>query len=104
MDISSIASMYSDTYATAANQAASKLQNQIGGTDYSKASDEELMDACKQFEAYFIEQMYKGMLKTVPQSEYSSSATSTRIRWCRTLQNRHRNRADSDLHRCFMNR
>ena len=77
MDISSIASMYSDTYATAANQAASKLQNQIGGTDYSKASDEELMDACKQFEAYFIEQMYKGMLKTVPQSEYSSSATST---------------------------
>ena len=37
MDISSIASMYSDTYATAANQAASKLQNQIGGTDYSKA-------------------------------------------------------------------
>lgn len=67
MDIGSIASMYSDTYATAANQAASKLQNQIGGTDYSKASDEELMDACKQFEAYFIEQMYKGMLKTVPQ-------------------------------------
>ena len=59
MDISSIASMYSDTYATAANQAASKLQNQIGGTDYSKASDEELMDACKQFEAYFLEQMFK---------------------------------------------
>ena len=49
MDISSIASMYSDTYATAANQAASKLQNQIGGTDYSNASVEDLMDDFKQF-------------------------------------------------------
>lgn len=79
MDISNIASMYSDVYANAANQSASKLKNQINGTDYTKATDDELMDACKQFEAYFIEQMYKGMLKTVPESENLSASTSAML-------------------------
>ena len=36
-----------------------------------------LMDACKQFEAYFIEQMYKGMMKTIPTNEETSNYTST---------------------------
>lgn len=75
MDISNIASMYSDKYATAANQSAQKLQDKINGKDYSRATDEELMDACKEFEAYFVEQMYKSMLKTIPKSENSSAAT-----------------------------
>lgn len=75
MDIGNIASMYSDKYATAANQSAQKLQDKINGKDYTKATDEELMDACKEFEAYFIEQMYKSMLKTIPKSESSSAAT-----------------------------
>lgn len=73
MDMSNIAAMYSDTYANSANQAASKLT----AADYSKASDDELLAACKQFEAYFIEQVYKGMMKTIPQSEYSSSSMGT---------------------------
>ncbi len=77
VDMSDIASMYSDYYASAANQSANKLQNKLEGTDYSKATDEELMDACKQFEAYFVEQMYKGMMKTLPQSEETSNYTST---------------------------
>lgn len=77
MDISNITSMYSDVYANATNQAAAKLQNKIDGADYSKATDEELMDACKQFEAYFVEQMYKGMLKTIPKSEDSSGSIGT---------------------------
>ena len=77
VDMSDIASMYSDYYASAANQSANKLQNKLEGTDYSQATDEELMDACKQFEAYFVEQMYKGMLKTLPQSEETSNYTST---------------------------
>jgi peptidoglycan hydrolase FlgJ len=33
------------------------------------ASDEELMEACKSFEAYLLEQVYKGMEKTVLKSE-----------------------------------
>ena len=35
-------------------------------TGYENATDEELMGACKQFEAYFLEQMFKAMQKTVP--------------------------------------
>lgn len=76
VDMSDIASMYSDVYASAANQTANKLQSQLGN-DYSKATDEELMNACKQFEAYFVEQIYKGMLKTIPQSQETSNYTSS---------------------------
>lgn len=76
MDIGSISSMYSDIYASASNQTASKLENELS-TDYSSASTDELMDACKQFEAYFLEQMFKEMMKTIPESESSSSSTST---------------------------
>lgn len=79
MDINNIASMYSDVYANAANQSASKLQGKLDGADYSKATEEELMDACKQFEAYFVEQMYKSMLKTVPESEGMSGSTSSML-------------------------
>lgn len=78
MDISNISSMYSDIYSSAAGQSTSKLENQLAG-DYSKATDEELLEACKQFEAYFVEQMYKGMLKTIPKSEDSSGSTSTML-------------------------
>lgn len=76
VDMSDIASMYNDVYASAANQTANKLQNQLGA-DYSKATDDELMNACKQFEAYFVEQLYKGMLKTIPKSEETSNYTSS---------------------------
>ena len=76
-DMTDITAMYSDTYASAANQRASQLQSKISGADYSRATDDELLDACKQFEAYFIEQMYKGMLKTIPESEETSNYTST---------------------------
>ena len=77
VDMTDITAMYSDTYESAANQKASQLQNQIRNADYSRATDDELLNACKQFEAYFIEQMYKGMLKTIPQSEETSNYTST---------------------------
>ena len=77
IDMSDISSMYSDVYASAANESASKLKDKLQGTDYSKATEDELMEACKQFEAYFVEQLYKGMMKTIPQSENTSNYTST---------------------------
>ncbi len=77
VDMSDITSLYTDTYASAANQTANRLKSQLEGADLSKATDDELMDACKQFEAYFVEQMYKGMMKTIPQSEEMSNYTST---------------------------
>ncbi len=76
-DFSNVTGMYSDMYSTAANQTASKLQNKLTDADYSKASDTELMNACKQFEAYFVEQMYKGMMKTIPTGGETSNYTSS---------------------------
>lgn len=78
MDISNITSTYNDIYASASSQSASKLEGQLG-TDYTSATDEELMDACKQFEAYFLEQMFKQMLKTIPESEGTSGSTSSLV-------------------------
>lgn len=69
MDLSNLTSAYTDLYASQAKS--SQLENTLKG-DYSKAKDEELMDACKQFEAYFLEQVFKEMQKTIPRSEESS--------------------------------
>lgn len=77
MDIGSISGMYSDILSTS-NQAASKLENKLNG-DITTATDDELMEACKQFEAYFVEQMFKSMMKTVPKNEDMSGSTSTLV-------------------------
>ena len=76
MDISNLTSAYADLYQMKSSQTASKLEGQLK-SDYSQATDEELMDACKQFESYFVEQMFKEMTKTSPESETTSSYTSS---------------------------
>jgi flagellar protein FlgJ len=75
MDISNITSMYNDIYSSASTQSTSKLEGKLDA-DYTKATDDELMDVCKEFEAYFLEQMFKEMVKTIPGEEQSGS-TST---------------------------
>lgn len=71
MDIGSI-NMYTSyiTDEASVNKTQSSLET---NKDYANASDEELMDACKQFEAYFLEQVFKQMMKTIPESEDSGS-------------------------------
>ena len=64
MDIGSLSSAYADYIATE-NTSSKKLSDAMGSTDYTKATDEEMLDACKQFEAYFLEQVFKEMQKTV---------------------------------------
>ena len=49
------------------NLSAKKLQRALKETGKGN-TDDELMDVCKQFEAYFVEQMFKEMEKTVPKS------------------------------------
>ena len=78
MDIDSISSLYNDIYTNASNQSADKLQNQLK-SDYSQATDEELKDVCKQFESYFLEQMFKEMVKTIPDNEENAGSTSTML-------------------------
>lgn len=77
MDYSSVTSMYSDMYASMASQSANKLQEQLKNPDYVKATEEELMDACRQFEAYFVEQMYKAMMKTTSFGTEGTGANAT---------------------------
>lgn len=52
--------------------ATSELQNTIENAQ----SDEELMEACKSFEQYFLEQVFKGMQSTVDKTEEESEYTS----------------------------
>lgn len=76
MDIGNINSTYDNIYNSASNASADKIQSQLG-SDFSKATDEELMNVCKEFEAYFMEQVMKSMWKTVPEAEESSGANAS---------------------------
>lgn len=60
-------------------QNGTELKVKINNTDYSNASDEELMEACKSFEAYFVEQAFKGMEKMIPENEDDSSSGMNHI-------------------------
>lgn len=77
MDISSLSSSLTQQ-ATLNNSSATKLSSSIK-SDYSGATEDELMDACKQFESYFVEQMYKAMMNTIPSSEDQSGSTTTML-------------------------
>ena len=50
------------------NKTSENLTDSLGKVS-ADATDEELMEACKSFESYFIEQMYKGMEKTIMKDE-----------------------------------
>lgn len=78
MDISGLNTDYQN-YLTKSSAATAKM-DQIKNTDYKNATDEELMDACKQFEEYFVEMTLKEVFKTVDlfgMGESTSSAMST---------------------------
>ena len=64
---------------TTSGASSAKLSNSVSSTDYANATDDELMDACKQFESYFVEQMLKEMEKTVPTDELDEGSNSQLI-------------------------
>ena len=61
---------YADTY----DKTSSDLTDKINGTDFSKASDDELMSVCKDFESYFVE--LKSMEKMAKIDSDDDSSTS----------------------------
>lgn len=78
MDIGGLSTDYQN-YMTQSAAASAKM-DQIQNKDYANATDEELMDACKQFEEYFVEMTLKEVFKTVDMfgmSESTSNAMST---------------------------
>ena len=69
-------SYYSDYYTQATNASRDALENTLGNVT-SKATEDELMAACKEFEAYFIEQIYKGMEKTIMKADEEGDNTAS---------------------------
>lgn len=66
MELAGISSSaYADYIKDQSAAAGTQLKETISKTDYSQASEDELLGACKQFESYFLEQVFKEMQKTV---------------------------------------
>ena len=79
IDVSGLSSVYSDYLSTQAKDNQNeKIKNTASG-DYTNASDEELMNACKKFESYFLEQVFKEMEKTIPKSDTTDNSTSNMV-------------------------
>lgn len=79
MDINGLSTEYTN-YMRSSSAASAKI-DRIKNADYSNATDEELMGACKQFEQYFVEMVLKEVYKTVDMfgmGESSSGAMATR--------------------------
>lgn len=61
------------------NTALDKTGENWSKNDYSKKTDEELMDACKEFESYLWEQVLSEMTKNVNFGVDTDSTTSTML-------------------------
>ena len=79
MDISGLSNIYTEYLNQQTDNVSSKKMQDTVSKDYSKASDEELLDVCKQFEAYFMEQVFKQMEKTIIKDEESSGTTTALV-------------------------
>lgn len=66
LSIDSYAQYFTAGKASAQDMQAKILEDKLKN---KTATDEELMDVCKSFEAYFLEQVMKGMEKTIPSEE-----------------------------------
>ena len=77
MDISSM-SGYLSSAMQSASDASSKAQTSAQ-RNYAGATEEEMLDACKKFEAYFIEQVLKEVKKTIPQTDSLDGPTSSLV-------------------------
>lgn len=55
----------------------SGLEGTLGAMDSTKATDDEMMTACKEFEAYMIEQVYKSMEKTIIKADEEENQYET---------------------------
>lgn len=64
MSMSGVGSAYADYMASqASGSKVSSLQNKLQNNTVS-ADEEELKEACKEFESYFVEQVFNSMLET----------------------------------------
>lgn len=80
MDVSSL-SAYQDYYQQLANSnAATNVANKLNNTNASSSTDDELMEVCKEFESYLLEQVFKEMEKTATVfSDADNDGSSSRL-------------------------
>lgn len=64
MDMSGLTLGYNDYLSMAKDVSATKTENAANAIS-KDSTDEELMSACKQFESYLLEQVFKEMQKTI---------------------------------------
>lgn len=73
-----IGSLYTDYYSKAASDSKTDRLSANAKKDLSNSSDEELMEVCKEFESYFVEQVLKQAMNTFTTGdEMSSGSMST---------------------------
>ena len=74
-----IGSLYTDYYAKAASDAKNTRLSATAKKDLSGSSDEELMEVCKDFESYFVEQVLKQAMEVFTEGEESSSGAMSTL-------------------------
>ena len=79
MDISGLSNTYTEYLRGQAENVSGKKMQDTVSKDYTQATAEELLDVCKQFEAYFMEQVFKQMEKTIVKDESSSGNTTALV-------------------------
>lgn len=69
--LNGLSSLYTSDYWKSASQT-NELEKSLS-SDMTTKTEDELMEVCKDFEAYFVEQMFKAMEKMVPENEDSKN-------------------------------
>lgn len=81
--IDGVSLLNSNTYNTvSSNTSTSSLESKLN-TNLTESSEDELMEVCKEFESYFTEQVFKQMQKMIPESEETSSSSSSLMDYCK---------------------
>jgi flagellar protein FlgJ len=62
----------SDYTSIIAQNSSQSVSSKIDSANVEGASDEEMLEACKEFEQYMIEQVYKSMESTIDRAEEKS--------------------------------
>ena len=70
-----IGSLYTDYYSKVATDSKTNKLSATGKKDLSGSTDEELMEVCKEFESYFVEQVLKQAMNTFTEGDEMSSGS-----------------------------
>ena len=70
-----IGSLYTDYYSKVVTDSKTNKLSATGKKDLSGSTDEELMEVCKEFESYFVEQVLKQAMNTFTEGDEMSSGS-----------------------------